>query len=117
MRQFKAATITIPDFILAIFNDGEVLRTTKDELLASWAEADTYEGTGAVFFACCPSDGFMTDVTEDLAEAWWSKFGEVEGTVPECFSGWLEDRQQRLNERGHVDANAEHRTWNRVQSL
>lgn len=106
-KHLKPAAITIPDFVLAIMGD-EVARTTRGRMETSRSEAHQYDG--AVFFECSPVDGIMRDITADLAEVWWDKFGEVEGTVPDCFMNLLGDRQDALNDIGYVNVNAEHST-------
>lgn len=93
MAKLQSPTsISFPDFVLGIFEDGEVERFSRDGLTQTRSTAFGYDGSPVVFFSCCPADGIMREVTADLALDWWNADGSTFGAVPEAFADHLVDQ-------------------------
>jgi hypothetical protein len=85
-------TIVLADFLLAIC-DGEQRGISKEKLLSDLGEAFQHDDAISIM-ECCPSEGTMRDVTEDLANAWWERWGGPYEAVPAVFAQFLEDSAQ-----------------------
>lgn len=88
------ADFTVPDFLL-ISGEGSdrCYQTRRSELLSNRSFALGFGGDWGHLsvFSIHPSDGIVSEVTEDYARAWWEHFGIPGEEVPAMFARFLED--------------------------